>query len=204
MFFLQKAIRIILGSVLVAVGINYFLLPFNLLEGGALGISLIFHYLYDIKVGLTFLLISLPIFFLAWMYYRPFFYNGIHGMLLSSVIIDMFYPLREWGAAHAVSPLLSAAGGGILIGIGVGFMLRSDISIGGTDLLAQMIARKLKINSGVMIFCFDILVVTVGSLVLQSASILLSVTTVLSVGVTASLLVAAPSFRRERLHYRNH
>ncbi|MFS0574769.1 YitT family protein [Sporosarcina sp. 179-K 3D1 HS] len=204
MYFIQKAIRIMIGSLFVAIGINFFLVPFGLLEGGALGISLIFHYLFDVKVGLTFLVISLPIFFLAWMFYRPFFYNGIHGMLLSSLIIDLLHPLHQLGGIWIPSPLFSAIGGGIVIGIGIGFMLRADISLGGTDLLAQMMAKRLRMNAGIMIFCFDILIVTIGSYVLQSVSILLSITTVLSVGMTTSLMVAAPSIRRARLQYRNH
>lgn len=204
MFFIQKAIRIVVGSILVAIGIHFFLVPFGLIEGGALGISLIFHYLFDVKVGLTFLVVSLPIFLLAWVYYRSFFYNGIHGMLLSSMIIDMLAPLHQLGGTVPISPFMSAAFGGVVIGMGIGWMLRADISIGGTDLLAQMIARKFRLNSGVMIFCFDIFIVSIGSLVLPSVSIFLSVTTVLTVGVTTSLIVAAPSFRQARMRFRNH
>ena len=55
MFFLKRGLLIFTGSLLIAIGINGFLVPFGLLEGGALGISLIFHYVMDIKIGLTFL-----------------------------------------------------------------------------------------------------------------------------------------------------
>ena len=77
-----------------------------------------------------------------------------------------------------------------MIGIGVGIMLRLDISIGGTDLLAQMIARKLAINPGVMIFCIDILIITIGSLLIPSVNLVLSFTTVFIVGLTTSLIVS--------------
>jgi uncharacterized membrane-anchored protein YitT (DUF2179 family) len=192
-YLLQKVLTIIIGSLLIAIGVNVFLVPFELLDGGALGISLIFHYLMDLKVGLTFLLISIPIFVMAWMYYRSFFYNGIHGMLFSSLIIDVLYPLHIIGREIVTVPIVGAACGGILIGAGVGIMLRLDISIGGTDLLAQMFARKLTINPGFMIFGIDILIVSTGSLLINSLHLALSFTTVFFVGITTSLIVSASS-----------
>ncbi|KAA0965049.1 YitT family protein [Sporosarcina sp. ANT_H38] len=189
MYILQKALTIFIGSILVAIGVNGFLVPFELLDGGAIGISLIIHYAMGVKVGFTFLIVGIPIFMLAWKYYRSFFYNGIHGMLLSSLIIDLLYPLNVVGKDLVENPLISAICGGMFIGVGVGIMLRQDISIGGTDLLAQMIARKLAINPGVMIFCVDILIVTMGSLLIPSIDLLLSYTTVLTVGITTSLIV---------------
>ena len=53
--FCKRALAIVIGSVFIAIGLNGFLIPFGLLDGGALGISLIFHYLMGVKVGLTFL-----------------------------------------------------------------------------------------------------------------------------------------------------
>lgn len=187
---IQKTVMILIGSLLIAIGINMFLVPFRLLEGGALGISLIFHYLFGVKVGLTFLLISIPIFIMAWFFYRTFFYNGIHGMLISSFLIDAFHPLHMIGNHLMIAPLVSAAIGGILIGSGVGLMFRWDISIGGIDLLGQMLARKLTLNPGVILFCIDLVIVSIGCMLITSPHLFLSYTTVFFVGITTSLLVS--------------
>ncbi|MCG7344182.1 YitT family protein [Sporosarcina sp. ACRSL] len=176
-------------------GVNLFLVPFELLDGGALGISLIFHYVQDIKVGWALLLVNIPIFILAWFLYRSFFYNGIHGLLFSSLMIDVFYPMHSWGSTLSLTPLISAVLGGIFIGIGAGIMLRHEISVGGTDLLAQMIARRLKLNPGYVIFSFDILIVTIGSILISSMYLILSFMTVFSVGITISLLVSRSNRR---------
>lgn len=191
--FFKKGIIIFIGSLFIAVGINGFLVPFGLLDGGALGIGLIFHYVMDVKVGLTFLFISIPIFLLAWIYYRPFFYNGLHGMLLSSLLIDVLAASNILEQGLVSHSLISATCGGIFLGIGAGTMLRFDISIGGTDLLAQMFAKKLKVNSGIAIFCFDILIITMGSFVVHSAHFALSYTTVFFTGLTTSLIVSTAS-----------
>jgi len=175
---------------LVAIGVNVFLLPYKLLDGGALGISLIFHYVQDIKVGWTLLLVNIPIFIMAWFFYRSFFYNGIHGMLLSLLLIDILYPLHVFGSNLITTPLLSAVLGGIFIGLGVGIMLRHDISVGGTDLLAQMIARRLELNPGYVILIYDIFIVTIGSIIISSTQLLVSYTTVFFAAFTISLLVS--------------
>lgn len=190
MYFLKRALAIVIGSTFIAIGLNGFLIPSGLMEGGALGISLIFHYLFGVKVGLTFLVVSIPIFIGAWIFYRSFFYNGIHGMLLSSLIIDVLSPLDSLGNLLGITPLGGAIYGGVIIGVGVGIMLRLDISIGGTDLLAQMIARKLAFNPGVMIFCIDLLIIMIGSLVVQTIQLSMSLLTVCCVGMTTSLLVS--------------
>ena len=122
------------------------------------------------------------------MNYRTFFYNGIHGLLFSSVIIDFFYPLHIAGQKLITNELAGAISGGIFVGLGIGLMLRSDITIGGTDLLAQMISKMLRINPGLGILSIDILVVVMGSLLVDSVSLLYSCITVVSVGITTTLL----------------
>lgn len=186
--FLQKSLIIFLGSILIAIGINFFIVPYHLLDGGAIGISLIIHYLFNVKVGIAIICVSLPIFLIAWMNYRTFFYNGIHGLLFSSVIIDFFYPLHIAGQKLITNELAGAISGGIFVGLGIGLMLRSDITIGGTDLLAQMISKMLRINPGLGILSIDILVVVLGSLLVDSVSLLYSCITVVSVGITTTLL----------------
>ena len=118
--------------------------------------------------------------------------------LFSTLMIDILYPLHVIGRNLLTTPLLSAVLGGIFIGVGVGIMLRHDISAGGTDLLAQMIARRLKLNPGYVIFLNDILIVTIGSIIISSTQLLVSYTTVFFVSFTISLLVSK-SKRRSNL-----
>ncbi|MFJ7972561.1 YitT family protein [Psychrobacillus sp. NPDC096389] len=189
MYFFNKTLIILIGSIFIALGINFFLVPFHLLDGGGIGLGLIIHYLVEVKVGIAILCISVPIFLLAWFYYRPFFYNGIHGLLVSSVVIDFLYPLHIVGEKFISSGLVGAICGGLLIGVGVGIMLRSSITIGGTDLLAQMLARRLHINPGLCILSIDVVIVSVGSILVEAVSFIYSCITVISVGITTSFIL---------------
>lgn len=187
MYILKKMFVILLGSFLLSIGINFFLVPFELLDGGIIGIGLIIKYLTGIKPGLAIIVLSLPIFTLAWFYNRSYFYNSIHGMLFSSFVIDLLGPSRAYIPAIQISPVFSSIFGGILVGLGIGIMLRHETSTGGTDLLAQFLSKIFKINVGIMIFIIDALVICLGGLLISKETFLLSSLTITVVGLFTCL-----------------
>jgi uncharacterized membrane-anchored protein YitT (DUF2179 family) len=173
----------------MATGVNVFLINHELLDGGTFGMGLILHYLTGFQVGLMVLMLSIPVLILAWFYNRSFLYNSIHGMIFSSFIVDLTYhPLRALGFILDQNPLTSAILGGLFVGAGIGLMLRFDTSIGGTDLLGQIIANYAKINPGMVIFLIDVFIVFSGTFIITDSSFLLSFITVICVGTMTSLL----------------
>lgn len=184
-----KACALIAGSFLLSIGINFFLVPYEVLDGGVIGIGLIMHYILGFRTGMVILICCIPIFTYAWKYYRPYFYNSIHGLLMSSLFIDMLYPYHFYFTYFIrLSPLESSIIGGVFVGLGISIMLRFKTSTGGTDLLAQFIANKYSINVGIVIFIIDAVVITVGGVLLASSeTLLLSIITVITVGITTTL-----------------
>ncbi|MFD1953836.1 YitT family protein [Paenibacillus thailandensis] len=188
MFSVRKVIAVVIGSVLCSVGINFFLTPLRVLDGGLIGIALICNYLFKMKVGLVMLLCSLPIFVLAWRRSKDLVLNSINGLLLSSYAIDILAPYQyhflyyiEW------TPYTRAVLGGAIIGTGIGIMARYGTSTGGTDLLAHIIARYVPLNIGVIILLTDAFVVGIGSLLLEEETLLMSMLTITAGGVATSL-----------------
>jgi uncharacterized membrane-anchored protein YitT (DUF2179 family) len=190
---LKKMIITIIGSMFLAIGINVFLVPHHLLDGGIIGISLIVKYIWHVKVGLTIVLLSIPLYIMAWFYYRPFFYNSLHGLLFSSLMIDIFSVLR---GVIMLDPMISSIIGGVLVGIGIGIMLREETSTGGTDLLAQFIARMTNWNVGIIIFMMDTFIIAVGSFIIDSTSFLYSLVVVAIVGIATTMLTQTGGWRR--------
>ena len=181
---LKSAVLVVLGSMLISYGINQFFVPHHILDGGMIGLALIFHYLWGLEIGLTIIVLSIPIYILAWKYFRQFFYYSIPGWLVSSLFIDWLHFLV---LPYSFHPLVSALLGGLILGIGVGIMFRVDISTGGLDLLAQMVAAYTKTNIGVMIFIIDMLVIMAGFWVVTPTEILLSVIAVTATGFATML-----------------
>ncbi|MED4970082.1 YitT family protein [Parageobacillus toebii] len=189
---LKKMTITIIGSMFLAIGINVFLVPHHLLDGGIIGISLIIKYIWHVKVGLTMVLLSIPLYIMAWFYYRPFFYNSLHGLLFSSLMIDIFSVLR---GIIMLDPMISSIIGGVLVGIGIGIMLREETSTGGTDLLAQFIARMTNWNVGIIIFMMDTLIIAIGSFIIDSTSFLYSLVVVTIVGIATTMLTQTGGWR---------
>lgn len=193
---LKKVAIIMIGSMFLAIGINVFLVPHHLLDGGIIGIGLIVKYIWHVKAGLTIILLSVPLYIIAWFYYRPFFYNSLHGLLFSSLMIDIFSALR--GAA-TLDPIVSSVIGGIFVRIGIGMMLREETSTGGTDLLAQFIARMTNWNVGIVIFIMDAIIIAVGSFVIDSTSFLYSFIVVTVVGIVTTVLTRPRGWRHNMM-----
>ncbi|MFJ8260973.1 YitT family protein [Rummeliibacillus sp. NPDC094406] len=185
MYFLKKGSIIIIGSVFLSLGINLFLTPYKILDGGIVGLALILNYLYNLKVGLMIIILSMPIFIVAWFRYRTYFYNSLHGLLLSSFTIDLFKPFRS---LIDISAVFSSILGGIFVGTGIGLMLRHRTSTGGTDLVAQFVSVKTGVNVGIVIFVIDITVIILGGVLISAHTLLLSIITLLVVGITTSLI----------------
>ncbi|MED4268913.1 YitT family protein [Geobacillus stearothermophilus] len=182
---IKKMAAVIVGSLLIGVGINVFLVPHHLLDGGMIGIGLIAKYVWNVQAGLMMIVLSVPLYVAAWFYYRPFFYNSLHGLLFSSWMIDVLSVLR---GVVALDPLWSAMIGGILVGAGIGLMLREETSTGGTDLLAQFIARLTNWNVGIVIFVIDACIISAGSLIIDSVPFVHSLVVVTVVGAVTTML----------------
>ncbi len=188
MLYVSKFAAIVAGSLFIAIGINGFLVPFKVLDGGVIGISLIINYLFNVKIGLVIMLCSIPIFFLAWRRNRSIFYNSVYGMLVSSFLIDLLAPLQYIIlAVIELSSISSSIVGGFLVGTGIGVMLRCETSTGGTDLLAQFISKYVSMNVGVIIFLMDAVIISVGGLLLSRETFIHSLITIVSGGVATSL-----------------
>jgi uncharacterized membrane-anchored protein YitT (DUF2179 family) len=185
---IYKIIAILLGSLMIAVGINFFLMPFKVLDGGVIGIALIINYLFGFKVGLVMFICSIPILTLAWFYYRDMLYNGVYGLIISSLFIELLGPYEYYFLYYVeLTPFSSSAIGGFVVGAGTGIMLRYETSTGGTDLLAKFLSKLVTFNAGAFVFAIDGVIICLGGLLLSAETLFLSIITITAGGVATSL-----------------
>ena len=167
----QKLIAIILGSFLVGSGINGFLVPYHLLDGGIIGLALILHYYFEVSAGICMFMLSIPLCIFAWTEDRAYAYSSFLGLLVSSAMIDWLRPLQT---LFLIPITLSSIMGGMCIGGGIGLMLRYGTSTGGTDLLAAYLSKMYSMNAALIIFLLDAIIVTAGSITLNVTCFLYS------------------------------
>ncbi|RED53098.1 MULTISPECIES: YitT family protein [Cohnella] len=183
----RKLVVIVVGCLLIAVGIDFFVMPLKVLDGGFIGIALISNYLFGVKVGIILIACSLPVFVYTWFKDRGFFFNSLFGMIFLSYAIDLLDPYNPFAPIIAVHPFVASVVGGMFIGIGFGILLKFDTSTGGVDLLAKLLAKKMKINVGLLILIMDAIVIGAGGILFSLDTFFLSIATITSGGLATSL-----------------
>lgn len=179
---------IVVGSLMIAAGTNFFLVPYKVLDGGIIGIALIINYLSGIKIGLAILICSIPVFLIAWFKDRSIIQSSLAGLICSSFLIELLGPLQYHFLYYIeLGPVSSSIIGGFLLGSGLGIMLRFKSSTGGTDLLAQFMKRYIPVNVGLLIFLSDAMIISAGGLLISKETFLHSILTIISGGVATGL-----------------
>lgn len=182
---IQKIGQIILGSILLSIGVNGFLIPHHLLDGGLMGIALIIYYFFSIPTGVSIICLSIPLYIFAFIYYRRYFYNSIFGLIFCSFFLDLFAFLSE---RIQIPILLSAIVGGTFIGFGAGLILQAGVAGDGLDLFAQMVGVFSNVNVGIIIFVLDAIVLLLGMNFLGVNIFLYSLLATTAVGFFTSIL----------------
>jgi len=169
-----QIILLIIGTLILSFGINLFFLSNSLSTGGASGIALIIYYLYKFPVGITIILINIPLFIIAlkdlgW----KFCSKAIIGTILLSIFIELTSDIINIVKIEQ-DLFLGAIFGGLLNGIGLSLVFKADGSTGGSDLLAQIIYKKRQISSiGQILLVIDSIVIITNAIVFNSISIAL-------------------------------
>ena len=149
-------LQILLGCAVGAAAYPAFLVPNNIAPGGLTGVATILNFLFRWPVGTVSLLLNVPLFIIGYRSMgRIFAFRSLIATLLFSLLIDLL-PIRP----VSTDPLLGTLFGGVVLGIGLGMILRGGATTGGTDMIARMVHRKWSyISVGMFLFAIDCVVV---------------------------------------------
>ena len=149
-------IQIVIGCVLGGAAYPLFMTPNNIAPGGLTGVGVILNYLFSLPVGTTSLVMNVPLFIIGYRSIgRVFAFRSLVATVLFSLFIDIL-PLEPM----TLDPLLGTLFGGVLLGIGLGLILRGGATTGGTDMVARMVHKRFQfITVGSFLFALDFLVV---------------------------------------------
>ena len=159
----------ILGSAVFSVGFALFLMPNDMNAGGISGLAQVIVELLGFgSVGTLSILINLPLFVLGGIKIgKKFFVGSLLGMVLSSVLIDLF---AVWPVPH-LEPLICVLYGGVTCGMGLGVVFVSGTSTGGSDILIRLLKLKYRnVPIGQISLCFDAAVVVLTGIVFHDVS----------------------------------
>jgi uncharacterized membrane-anchored protein YitT (DUF2179 family) len=154
--FIVRLFFLAFGAFIAGFALEGFLIPNNMIDGGIVGISIMLSYLTKVNLGVLLLCINLPFIFLA--------LRKLGGIF----VLQTFYAITMLGISvnvfhnhHATDDvLLATVFGGVVLGIGVGIVLRNNAAMDGTEILSIRLAKKSGFSIGEIIMFFNIFIYT--------------------------------------------
>jgi uncharacterized membrane-anchored protein YitT (DUF2179 family) len=152
---IKRAFFIILGALLMSIGLEIFLVPNNIIDGGITGISIILSHVTGFKLGIFLFFLNLPFLIIGYKQIgKTFALSTLLGVAVMSFGTALLHPVKE----VTNDPLLAAVFGGIILGIGVGLVIRYGGSLDGTEIVAILFNKKLPFSVGETVMFFNIFI----------------------------------------------
>lgn len=193
---ISRYARILLGCLLVAIGIDLFLVPGNLLAGGLSGISMIFYYLFQWPIGLQIFVINIPLLIASYkLLGKRYTVDVVIGTFLVSACIDALNFLTVYNQLE--DQMLCAIFGGIICGVGYGVVFRADGNTGGVDVIGVIAKKYYAFNIGTTIFVVNCAITLVGMLLFGMKSGLFTLIGIYLTGELTDKVIAGFNRRKQ-------
>ncbi len=163
--FAKQLLGVFLGSAIMALGLNFFLIPNRIAAGGVSGLGVIFFHQFNIPVGITIFASNVPLFLVAWKLLGfKFVFRSFFGTVFLSVLVEVLSPLP----VLTTDLLLATIYGGIVLGIGLGMVFRSGSSTGGTALASKLLHYFSGFSVGQGLLGIDFVIIALAGIVFNA------------------------------------
>ena len=146
---------LIVGAACAAFSIECFLIPNTILDGGVTGISMMINYTSGIALSILVVVINIPFFIIGFKAMgKRFLFKGVFSTVAFALFLEVFKGVET----VTNSELLAVVFGGVLLGVGVGLVLRYGGCLDGTEIAAMLLSRKVVVSTGGLIFMINIFI----------------------------------------------
>ena len=189
---IKELLFIILGNLVLAIGVGFFILPLEILSGGIAGISILFSpFISNISSASIVSFLTIVLFFIGLLVLgkdfaiKTLISSFIYPLFLN-IIVGLNYNLN-------IDPLLGALYGGFLGGYGVGIVLRYKASTGGMDIPILIVQKYTKIDVSIIYMLFDSITVILGFFIFGLEAVLLGLISVFASSYAIKLAINFPN-----------
>lgn len=159
---ISRIVMVIVGAFIMALGLELFLVPNNVMDGGIVGVSIISSHLLGFPLGVFIFVLNLPFIFLGYKQIgKTFALTTALGISVLSVVTVLLHHLKPF----TTDLLLATVFGGILLGIGVGTVIRFGGCLDGSEVLAILFNKKLPFSVGEIILFINLIIFTIAGFV---------------------------------------
>lgn len=165
--FLKDLFFLTLGSLIYAFAIEGFLVPSRIIDGGVTGVSMIINTVSNIPLGILILVINIPFIVLAFQKLgKRFVISTFYSILVFSAGVTLFnHILHGHCIIENLELFLVSIFGGLILGSGVGLVIRNGASLDGTEILAIYTTKKIPFSVGEIIMFINLFIFTVAGFV---------------------------------------
>ena len=150
------------GAVIAAFAIEEFLVPNTILDGGVIGIGIMLNNLFHIPLSVLTIVLNLPFLLVgARKMGKMFIVKAGFSMGIFSLFVELFSGLEP----ATDESLLAVCFGGVILGIGVGLVIRYGGCLDGTETVAILLNRKFQLPVGTIVLCFNVIIFAVAGIV---------------------------------------
>ena len=153
---------ITIGILLASLALEIFLIPNRIIDGGITGISIILSFLTNINLSIFIIVINIPFLLLGFKHLgKNFLIRTTFAMIIFSFLLEQFKQVD----VVTNDVLLATVFGGILLGIGVGFVIRYGACLDGVETIAILINKKTSFSVGQVILLVNLVIYMVAGIV---------------------------------------
>ena len=147
---------LILGAIIAAFAIEELLVPSQILDGGIVGVSIIISTLTAVPLSILTILLNIPFVIAGFRQIgTQFLLRTVISMACFSTFLEIFHHMRFNVTAD---PLLATVFGGLMLGLGVGLIIRNGGCLDGTETVAIMLSRKTSLSVGQIVLGFNVVI----------------------------------------------
>ena len=173
MKWVKNLLFLTIGAIITAFALESFLVPNNIIDGGVIGISMIVSHITKLNLGLLILIINTPFIIMAFKKMgAKFVVQTVYASIILAVFLNLFHHYKVTGDL-----LLSTVFGGIILGFGVGVILKHEGSLDGTEMLSLVVARRFGCSVGEFIMGINVFIYLAAGKVFSWESAMYSIMT---------------------------
>lgn len=171
---LKRFLFITIGSVLMGVALEKFLVPFNIIDGGIAGVSIMLSHLTPLPLSVYLFVANIPFLVLGYKQLgKTFALSTLYGIAIMSLTTAMLHH----SGAFPEDKLLAVLFGGMILGAGVGLVIRYGGALDGIEVVSILISKKLRMAVGQVIMIFNVIIFVVSGFVFEWTSAMYSMLT---------------------------
>ncbi len=155
--YIKKYFQLCVGAVIAATGLELFLIPNNVIDGGVVGLAIMSAHITELPFGLFLIVINLPFLYLGYKQIgKSFAVSTIVAVLFLSFWSEIFEPMEKVTS----DPFLAAIFGGIIDGLGVGLIMRAGGSLDGTEIVALIADKRSVFSTGEVLMFINLFILS--------------------------------------------